>query len=91
MNRNKQTEILGGILTVIILVLLIFLSNVEVDKMSYLETVTSSITSPIQRAFTDLKNKIQKNDVYFSDMNAIIAENEELKAKNSELETALRE
>lgn len=91
MNRNKQTEILGGILTAIILILLIFLSNVEVNKLSYLETVASEITSPIQRVFTDIKNKIQKNDVYFSDMEAIIAENEELRAKNSELETSLRE
>jgi rod shape-determining protein MreC len=91
MNRNKQTEILGGILTAIILILLIFLSNVEVNKLSYLETVASAITSPIQRVFTDIKNKIQKNDVYFSDMEAIIAENEELRARNSELETSLRE
>ena len=91
MNRNKQTEILGGILTAVILILLIFLTNIEVNKFSYLETVASSITSPIQRIFTDLKNKIQGNSAYFSDMDAIIAENEELKAKNSELETALRE
>ena len=91
MNRNKQTEILGGILTVIILILLIFLSNVEVNKLSYLETVVSSITSPIQRIFTDLKNKIQGNTAYFSDMDAIIAENAELKEINSQLETELRE
>lgn len=91
MNRNKQTEILGGILTAIILILLIFLSNVEVNKLSYIETVVSSITSPIQRVFMDLKNKIQGNNAYFSDMDAIMAENEELKAKNSELETAIRE
>ena len=91
MNRNKQTEILGGIITAIILILLIFLSNVKVNKMSYIETVVNSITSPIQRVFTDLKNKIQKNEAYFTDMDAIIAENEELKTKNSELETELRE
>ena len=91
MNRNKQTEILGGIITAVILILLVFLSNVEVNKMSYVETAVNSITSPIQRIFTDLKNKIQKNEAYFTDMNAIIAENEELKNKNSELETALRE
>ena len=47
MNRNKQTEILGGILTVIILILLIFLSNIELNKVSYLENVASSIVNPI--------------------------------------------
>ena len=91
MNRNKQTEILGGIITAIILILLIFLSNVKVNKMSYLETAVNSITSPIQRVFTDLKNRIQKNNAYFANMDEIIAENEQLKAKNSELETELRE
>lgn len=91
MNRNKQTEILGGILTAVILILLVFLSNVEVNKLSYLETIANSITSPIQRVFMDIKNKIQGNNVYFSNMETIIAENEELKKKNSELETELRE
>ncbi len=91
MNRNKQTEILGGIITVVVLILLIFLSNVEVNKLSYLESAASSIINPIQRVFVDLKNKIQGNSVYFSDMETIIQENEELKKKNSELETILRE
>lgn len=91
MNRNKQTEILGGILTAIILILLIFLSNVEVNKLSYLESVASSIVNPIQRIFADLRNKIQGNTAYFSNMDSIIEENETLKARNSELETELRE
>ena len=91
MNRNKQTEILGGIITVIVLILLIFLSNVEVNKLSYLESAASSIINPIQRVFVDLKHKIQGNSVYFSEMDTIIQENEELKKKNSELETILRE
>ena len=91
MNRNKQTEILGGIITVIILILLIFLSNVEVNKLSYIESVASSIVNPIQRVFADLKNKIEGNSTYFSNMDSIIKENEELRTKNSELETELRE
>ena len=74
MNRNKQTEILGGVVTVIILILLIFLSNVETNKLSYFESVASSIVNPIQRIFTDLKNKIQGNSTYFSNMDSIIEE-----------------
>ncbi len=91
MNRNKQTEILGGVVTVIILILLIFLSNVETNKLSYFESVASSIVNPIQRIFTDLKNKIQGNSTYFSNMDSIIEENKQLKEKNEELETQLRE
>ena len=91
MNRNKQTEILGCIATVIILLLLIFLSNVEVNKFSYLESAVSSIINPIQRVFIDARNKIQGNSSYFSNMESILQENEDLKIKNSELETKLRE
>lgn len=91
MNRNKQTEILGEILTAIILILLIFLSNIEVNKLSYLESLVSSVINPVQRVFVDLKNKINGNSVYFQEMDTILQENEELKQKNSELETQLRE
>ena len=91
MNRNKQTEFLGVIITIVILILLIFLSNVQVDKLSYLESVVNTVVTPVQRFFTDIKNKIQGNQAYFADMEALKAENEELKRTNSELETQLRE
>ena len=91
MSRNKQSNILGGIITLIILVLLIFLSNVQNDKLSFLESVASSVVTPIQRVFTDLKNKIQGNSAYFTDIEKLQVENEELKERNSELETQLRE
>ena len=60
MNRNRQTEILGGIFTVIILVLLIFLSNVETEKTSFFESAVSSVVNPVQKVFVDLKNKIKE-------------------------------
>ena len=66
MNRNKQSNILGGILTLILLILLIFLSNVQIDKLSFIESAVSSIVTPIQRIFTDLKYKIQGNSAYFT-------------------------
>jgi len=91
MNRNKQTELLGGIITLIILILLIFLSNVENNKLSYLESVASAVFTPTQRIIADVKNKINKNTSYFSNMDSILNENERLREKNSELETVLRE
>lgn len=91
MNRNKQTEVLGVIITVIILILLIFLTNVELNKLSYLESVASNITNPVQKVFNNIKNKVQGNTSYFDDLETIKKENEELKEKNSELETQLRE
>ncbi len=91
MNRNKQTEVLGIIITIIILVLLIFLTNVDVKKFTYLETVASSIVNPVQKVFNDIKNKVQGNTSYFDDLEKVKSENEELKKKNSELEMQVRE
>ena len=91
MNRNKQTEFLGGIITAIILILLIFLSNVESGKLPYFEAISGKIVNPIQKTFTDLKNKIQGNDSYFQNMETLKLENEELRKQNSDLETQVRE
>lgn len=91
MNRNKQSNILGGVITAIILILLIFLSNVQIDKLSFLESAINSVVTPIQRVFTDLRNKIQGNSVYFTDIENLQIENEQLKNRNSQLETELRE
>ena len=60
MNRNKQTEFLGGIITVIILILLIFLSNIENGKLSFLEGFANNIVSPIQNLFISIKNKASR-------------------------------
>ena len=56
MNRNKQTEFLGGIVTAIILILLIFLSNLETGKLSFFENFANTVVSPIQNLFISLKN-----------------------------------
>ena len=91
MNRNKQTEVLGIIITIIILVLLIFLTNVDVKNFTYFETVASSIVNPVQKVFNDIKNKVQGNTSYFDDLEKVKSENEELKKKNSQLEMQVRE
>lgn len=91
MNRNKQTEVLGGIITAVILILLIFLSNIESGKLTFFEGFANNIVSPIQNLFISLKNKASGNNEYFSNIEALIKENEQLKAKNSELEEQVRE
>lgn len=91
MYRNKQTGILGIIITIVILILLIILSNVNVENLSYAESLASSIVMPVQNGLTYLKNKIQGNTSFFSDINKIKEENEKLKQANSELEVKLRE
>ena len=91
MYRNRKTGIIGIIITIIILILVVILSNIDVKNMSYVENAFSSFVMPIQNGLTYLKNKIAGNDSFFTDINNLQAENEELKNKNSELEQSLRE
>ena len=91
MNRNKQTEVLGGIITAIILILLIFLSNIGNGKLSFFESFANTVVSPVQNLFISLKNKASGNSQYFSNIDDLIKENEELKKKNSDLEEQVRE
>ena len=46
---------------------------------------------PIQNGLTYLKNKISGNNTFFTDINNLKVENEELKQENSKLEQSLRE
>ena len=91
MYRKKKTGIIGIIITAIILIFLVVITNTDVAKMSYVENIVSTIVMPIQNGLTYLKNKIAGNDGFFEDINRLQAENDELKKKNSELEQQLRE
>ena len=91
MYKKKKTGIIGIIVTIIILIFLVVITNTDVAKMSYVENVVSTIVMPIQNGLTYLKNKVAGNDSFFENINHLQEENEELKKKNSELEQALRE
>ena len=91
MYRNKKTGIIGIIITTIILILVVILSNIDIQKMSYVENALNAFVMPIQNGLTYLKNKMSGNDSFFSDISKLQEENEELKKKNSELEQSLRE
>ena len=62
MYRNKKTGIIGVIITVIILIAIVVLSNTDLNKVSFIENIFSSIVMPIQNGLTYLKNKIEGND-----------------------------
>lgn len=91
MYKNKKTGLIGIIITIVILILVVFLSNANLQEISFFENIVSSIVMPIQNGLTYLKNKISGNDSFFTDLEQLKAENEELKKKNSELEQSLRE
>ena len=90
MYKNKKAEIAGIVITIIILILIVVFSNAD-SETSFLENAASKLVMPVQHGLTYLKNKISGNSTFFTDINNLTEENEELKQRNSELEQSLRE
>lgn len=90
MYKNKKAEIAGIVITIIILILIVVFSNAD-SETSFLENAASKLVMPVQNGLTYLKNKISGNSTFFTDINNLTEENEELKQRNSELEQSLRE
>lgn len=91
MYNNKKSGKIGIIITVVILILLVILSNTKLSNISYLGNAINTIVMPIQNGYTYLKNKIAGNTSFFTNIETLSTENEELKKENSELERKLRE
>ena len=89
--NKKKNGIAGIVITIILLIVLVFISNLKLTKFSYLENAFSNVIMPIQSGITYLKNKIAGNDNYFVTMENLKSENEKLKQTNIQLEEALRE
>lgn len=89
--QKKKTGIIGIIITIVILIIIVFLSNVKSQSISYIENAFTSFVMPIQTGYTYIKNKVTKNNNFFTNMDILKAENEELTQRNSELEQTLRE
>ena len=75
---RKKTGIIGIAITIIVLILLVFFSNVKSGSLSYIENAFSSIIMPLQSGYTYLKNKISGNTNFFINMESLKAENERL-------------
>ena len=91
MYKNKKTGIIGIIITIIVLITLVLLTNIKLGSITGIENAFSKIVMPIQNGLTYLKNKLAGNNAFFEDINNLKAENEALKGKNSQLEESLRE
>ena len=91
MYKNNTTGIFGVIITIIILIVLVIFSNVNIEKLSYIEGAVNKIVIPVQNGFIMLKNKINGNNDFFVDLSNLKQENTELKQRISELEQSQRE
>ena len=75
MYRKKKTGIIGIIITIIILIFLVVITNTDIAKMSYVENIVSTLVMPIQNGLTYLKGKLTGNDSFFQDINNLKEEN----------------
>lgn len=91
MYKNEKTGALGIFITIILLILIVVLSNLNVEKFSFAQNAVSKIITPIQNGIIYLKNKIEGNSTFFLDIADLKEENKKLKEENSNLEKSLRE
>ena len=90
MYKSKKAGIVGVIITIIILIFIVIFSNGDSNN-TFFENIASNLVMPIQNGLTYLKNKINGNNTFFTDIKNLKQENEDLKQKNSQLEQSLRE
>ena len=86
MYKNNKTSIIGIAVTILILTLIVFFTNVKVSRLSYIENIFNKLVMPIQNGVTFVKNKFSGNDAFLSDVEALKEENEKLKVQIKELE-----
>ena len=79
---KKKKGILGVVITTIILIILVFLTNVNTEKLSYIENVCNSLIMPIQNGITYVKNKINGNNSFFENISEIQEKNKQLQEEN---------
>jgi len=91
MYRNRRTGVIGITITIVILCILVFLTNINLSSYSFTQNVLSKIVMPVQNGLTYFKNKSAGNSTFFQDMDSIKAENAELKDENAKLQTSLSE
>lgn len=86
MYKNNKTSIIGIAVTILILIIIVFCTNIKVSRLSYIENVFNKLVMPLQNGLTNFKNKVSGNDAFFADISAIKEENEKLKEQVKELE-----
>ena len=91
MYNKKKYGIVGVIITIIILIILVILTNVQNSNLSFLENLANKTVMPIQNGLTYIKNKVNGNSTFFTNVSHLKEDNEKLQNKNTELEEKLRE
>lgn len=91
MYKKEHKGLAGIIITIVILIILVVVSNLKIENWSNVTNIFTAISMPVQNGLVYLKNKISGDKQFFYDINELKEENENLKQKNSELEKKSRE
>lgn len=78
MYKSKKSGLLGTVIIIGILILMVIMTNANIDKFSNFENVFCKIVAPLQNGLAYLKNKIYGNDSFFENMDSLKQQNEEL-------------
>lgn len=91
MYSKKKKGIIGIIITIVILIFIVIISNIEINNLSYAQNALNFFVMPIQNGLTYFKNWLFRNNDFFEDISKLKEENEKLKEDNSNLQKSLRE
>ena len=69
--KTSKTNMIGTIITAVILIAVVVLSNIGTTQMSVAGNAISKVFMPIQNGVVYLKNKITKNDQAISDIDSL--------------------
>lgn len=90
MNKKKNGKA-GIVITIILLIILVFISNLNLSSFTHIGNAFHHIVMPIQSGITLLKNKIAGNDQFFATLDSLKEENTKLRERNTQLEESLRQ
>ena len=70
--RSKKNNVIGIVITSIVLIIIVLITNISLDKVSFIEKASNTVIMPIQNALTYLKNKISGNEGFFQEILAFL-------------------
>ncbi len=89
--KSSKTSFIGIIITVIVLVIMVVMSNLGTSQMYMAQTAVSKLFMPLQNGFIFIKNKLTGNDQEISDIENLKNENSGLREENTKLKEQVRE
>lgn len=89
--ERKKNGIVGVVITVLILIILVVISNSKIEKWNEVFSPLTSFANSIQNGITYVKNKVTGDENFFVNIQELKTENEKLKKENLELQQTLRE